>query len=150
MIFLGSCHVNFGIMSCYFWDHDVILGIWSCYFWDYDMLFLGSCHAIYGIMSCYFADHVMLFLGSCHVIFRIVFCFSWDHFMLFLESYHAFLGFMLFSFIFDHPIICKGIKYIDQSATALGVYIYICHNRVYIPRDLVSSSLIGRMKDNEP
>ena len=52
--------------------------------------------------------------------------------MLFLGSYHAFFGFMLFSFIFDHRIICKGIKYIDQSATALGVYIYVTTEYIYL------------------
>ena len=42
------------------------------------------------------------------------------------------------SFIFHRPIICKTIKYIDQSDTVLDVY------SVFIPNDLVGSLLIAQ------
>jgi hypothetical protein len=44
------------------------------------------------------------------------------------------------SFIFDCPIICKTVKYIDQSDNISWQY------SVLIPKDLVGSSLISQLK----
>jgi hypothetical protein len=119
MLFLGSCHVIFGIMSCYF-------GIISCYFWDHvilfnmtwsqkphDMIQKTTWHdpqnnmkwsqkqhdMIPILISFYFWDHFMLFLGSCHVIFGImpcyfgiISCYFWDHVMLFWDHVMLFWG----------------------------------------------------------
>ena len=44
------------------------------------------------------------------------------------------------SFTFERPIKFKILKYIDQSHNSIGVYL------ILIPKDLVSSSLIGQLK----